>query len=232
MNMNPSFITFTGVDDWSDINEMAALSDLYPIEWGILFSPTRQGVDPRYPRYETISRIVDAGRGAVLGGLRFAAHICGGHARAIMDEGPKAFMEATPARLPVDLSDFRRIQVNHAAPSTLQIQRFARGWSTRPRGIAQSRGSVFPSDERVDWLFDCSGGTGAEPAAWPPHPGWRRLVGYAGGINPANVASVVDAIGAAGPYWIDMESGVRTDNRVDLAKCRAVCESVYGARRA
>jgi hypothetical protein len=29
-------------------------------------------------------------------------------------------------------------------------------------------------------------------------------------------------------YWIDMESGVRTDGVFDLAKCEAVCRAVYG----
>jgi hypothetical protein len=31
-----------------------------------------------------------------------------------------------------------------------------------------------------------------------------------------------------GRYWIDMESGVRTDDRFDIEKCRAVCEAVFG----
>jgi phosphoribosylanthranilate isomerase len=81
---------------------------------------------------------------------------------------------------------------------------------------------TFPDDDTVDWLFDRSGGL------WPPHPGGDRLVGYAGGIGPDNVADVLEQIGATGPYWIDMESGVRTDDRFDLGKCRRVCEAVYG----
>ena len=45
----PEFITFTGADDHTDVRDMVALSKLYPIEWGILFSISRQGTDPRYP---------------------------------------------------------------------------------------------------------------------------------------------------------------------------------------
>jgi phosphoribosylanthranilate isomerase len=94
------------------------------------------------------------------------------------------------------------------------------------RCIAQCR-AAFPDDTSVDWLFDASSGRGIAPAAWPAHPG--RRVGYAGGIKPDNVLDVIRAgVGAAGPYWIDMESGVRTDDRFDLTKCRQVCEAVYG----
>jgi phosphoribosylanthranilate isomerase len=60
----------------------------------------------------------------------------------------------------------------------------------------------------------------------PPYPG--RPVGYAGGIGPDNVVDIIKRINAAGPYWIDMESKIRTDNWLDLKLCRAVCEAVYG----
>ncbi len=60
------------------------------------------------------------------------------------------------------------------------------------------------------------------------------LVGYAGGLKPSNIAQQLPLIAAAagdGPYWIDMESGVRdADDRFDLGKCRAVCEAVYRSR--
>jgi hypothetical protein len=45
------------------------------------------------------------------------------------------------------------------------------------------------------------------------------------------VDEVLAAVASTGPYWIDMESGVRTDDRFDLGKCRAVCDAVYGGGR-
>ena len=148
-----------------------------------------------------------------------SAHLCGRYSDDIMAD--REFLD-----VPADLSFFRRIQVNHAEPKTDRIIYFRNGWG-RMRCIAQTR-EAFPKDTSVDWLFDASGGRGIAPAVWPPHPG--RLVGYAGGINPDNVLAVLAAgVGAAGPYWIDMESGVRTDDRFDLKKCLAVCEAVYGA---
>jgi phosphoribosylanthranilate isomerase len=72
-------------------------------------------------------------------------------------------------------------------------------------------------------LFDASAGRGVAPDGWPaPLPG--HFCGYAGGINPGNVAGHIEKIRAAGAVdtWIDMESGVRTDDRFDLDKVRAV----------
>lgn len=212
----PNFITFTGADDWADIDDMRALARRYPIEWGILFSPSRQGVHPRYPGGEAQSRFAWSG-------LRLAAHLCGGHSNAIMT--------GAPMNTPVDFGIFDRIQINHAEPLPDRISAFRRGWG--PRCIAQCRiaGALFPRDTSIDWLYDPSGGRGVAPPSWswPTHPGGNRLVGYAGGISPTNVRAVIAAINAAGPYWIDMESGVRdADDRFDIDRCTAVCAAVYG----
>lgn len=48
----------------------------------------------------------------------------------------------------------------------------------------------------------------------------------AGQCREETLAKLDIAPGAA--YWIDMESGVRTQGRFDLAKCEAVCRAVYG----
>ena len=76
-------------------------------------------------------------------------------------------------------------------------------------------------------LFDTSGGKGLHPIAFPEYPG--HFCGYAGGIGPRNVLHTLDAINAPSDnYWIDMESGVRSDGWFDLEKVKQVCEWVYG----
>lgn len=212
MSRKPEFITFTGADDHTDVQDMLALSRLYPIEWGILFSPVRQGREPRYPGDEAVSRYTWA-----TDVMRMSAHLCGAHTRAIM--------AGEDIKAPADFGYFKRIQINHANPDPRRINEFRRGWG--PRCIAQTRGD-FPRNTSIDWLFDASGGRGIEPASWPRHPG--HLAGYAGGIKPGNVLAVIAAIDAPGPYWIDMESGVRTDDWFDLNLCRQVCELVYGEK--
>lgn len=85
-------------------------------------------------------------------------------------------------------------------------------------------------DCRVDWLFDTSFGKGSRPSAWPMLPIAGPFCGFSGGLNPDNVRDTIERI-AAPPgalYWIDMESGVRTDGWLDVSKCEAVCRAVYG----
>ena len=216
MLRTPEFITFTGADNWTDVNGMRALSRKYPIEWGVLFSRSRQGTDPRYPSVSKISNFMWSD-------LRLSAHLCGAYTEEIMAEG------RITGHVPADLGYFHRIQINHRSPAPEQIIRFRSGWG-KMRCIAQTPGDTddFPPDTSVDWLCDASGGRGQSRTSWPKKP-MHRLVGFAGGLNPANVVEALHVISAGdGQYWIDMESGVRTDDRFDLEKCRAVCEAVYG----
>ena len=63
-----------------------------------------------------------------------------------------------------------------------------------------------------------------------PDQALALTIGEPGGIGPDTVGEILARI-AAPPgalYWIDMESGVRTDGAFDLAKCEAVCRAVYG----
>ncbi len=212
----PEFITFTGVDDDTNPSELVKLSDDYPVEFGLLFSPKRQGLEPRYPKLTTIEWLAEELP------LRWAAHLCGDDARAWIDDDI----------CPHDLVNFQRVQINTARPN---VQPSVIGNSAAKRNlraILQCRGE-FPRVASVDVLFDASGGRGISPNAWPLASN-TTFCGYAGGLRPENVAAAVYVISQrATRYWIDMESGVRDDrDRFDLAKCRAVCEAVYGKRGA
>lgn len=211
----PEFITFTGLDARTDLARCGELSRRYSIEWGVLFSRSRQGNEPRYPDAATLTRIINDGP------CRIAAHLCGAYAREIMAG------ESPSPRLPVDLMCFGRNQINHGQPDAMKVAQFVRG-DCGARGIAQCRGDEFPAYSGIDWLFDRSGGEGKAPDIWPRHPGGGRLVGFAGGIGPGNVLNALNRIDSTDPYWIDMESGVRTDDWLDLAKVEAVCRAVYG----
>ena len=208
----PEFITFTGLDAATDLSRAKALSHRFPIEWGVLFSGSRQGNEHRYPDAVTVANIAN------FGGLRLAAHLCGSHSADILASKQPA--------LPVGIDHFHRIQINCSRPAILPILSFQ---AAVDRGcVLQCRGDTFPADRSVTWLFDRSGGVGKQPDTWPPHPDNETLVGYAGGIGPDNVLSTLKAVSGAGPYWIDMESNVRTDDVLDLDKCEMVCRLVYG----
>lgn len=213
----PRFITFTGVDEATSLDDLRVISAHYPVEWGVLFSPRHQGTDNRYPSIRFVQQLTG------IKGIRLAAHLCGGYARELISEGKTSLDLAIK-------SHFARVQINTADPNIdLQaISAWAR--SLEVEVIVQCRDG-FPSDGSVSWLYDVSGGRGLTPALWPPaHP--DVLCGYAGGIGPHNILQVLDRIGAiSNAYWLDMESHVRSQGDLfDLRKCLAVCEAVYGVR--
>lgn len=209
----PVFITFTGADSMDLIPGMLALSRQYPVEWGILIDPARQGI-PLFPDHKT--------RVAIQGsGLRLSAHVCGELAQAIAEGRDPGF----------DFSGYSRVQINHgrAGSSEQEIQNcYLFGLRHGVRPALQSQG-VFPDDGRVDWLYDVSFGNGVKPSAWPPLQGAHPFCGFSGGIGPASIREVLQTlvITPGTPYWLDMESGVRSNNQFDLAKCRLVCEATF-----
>lgn len=206
--MKPNFITFTGVDSETDLERVLDLSQRFPLEWGMLFSPDRQDKEPRYPDYETIEKMRALP-------VAKSAHLCGGYSKMVM----------AGDHLPLDLTNFARVQVNSRKPDPAAIVKFAAPRFITP--IMQTRELDFPEDKGVAILFDRSGGHGTTPDAWPKHPS-KRLVGYAGGINPDNIEDVLATVDSSGPYWLDMETGIRTNDYLDLDKCEAVARAVYG----
>jgi len=215
MTQLPAFIAFTGVDRIEALPGMAALSARYPIEWGVLLDEAQEDA-PLFPDAELRARL----RGM---GLRLAAHVCGAAARAIAGE---------PGFDALAIAGFQRVQVNHGFQGSNETQIANVSAYGRRKGVRAMLQTLdrFPDDMRVDWLFDVSFGTGVRPTAWPPLPGSGPFCGYSGGIGPETAAAVVAAIAAptGALYWIDMESRIRTDGWLDLAKCEAVCRAVYG----
>lgn len=211
--MKPNHITFTGIDYQTDLEDLKAVSKEFPCEWGILFSVDQQGLDQRYPAHH----IIEA---ALSSDLMFSAHLCGKYAHEVM--------ETSQSQL--DLSRFTRVQVNHTKPDPAALARFSDKVGIPV--IAQWRDSEqFPENYKgVSWLYDTSGGRGTMPDHWPINTS-NNMAGYAGGINPTNVAQVIAAVKDLSPagYWIDMETGVRTNNDLDLEKVRAVINAVKAA---
>jgi hypothetical protein len=210
----PAFVTFTGVDHADLLPGMQALSKRFPIEWGVLIDPGQEG-RTLYPGREHRQSIQASA-------LRLSAHVCGAAARSIVEgHDPE-----------VDLAGFSRLQVNHSrnGSSELEIRNCCAFGARLGMRIALQCQGRFPADDRVDWLYDVSFGTGKRPTTWPPIAPGGSLCGYSGGLGPSTLAELLPqfpvAPGAA--FWIDMESGVRTAGRFDLEKCATVCELVFG----
>ncbi len=214
-------VTITGADDAVNIGDLVALSERFPfVEWGILFSASREGT-PRYPSH---GWRLDFQRRAEDANIYSSAHLCGSIARDAMSGVAHS----------ASLREYGRIQVNGFMPCD-GLARFANVMVPTSEVICQVRdasaladGVEFAAGIYGSVLFDPSGGRGVETAAWPPiqdAPYWYGGgIGYAGGIKPENVLDVLAAIGPdrTDPFWIDMESGVRTGDQFDLARVESV----------
>jgi len=215
MKQRPIFISFTGADSDLHLSAMQALSSVYPIEWGILLDESQAGA-ALFPCESTLAKIKAAP------GLRLAAHVCGEQASRIAN---------APKEASVCLAGFQRLQVNHgfSGSDAVQVENSVR--FGRSRGLRTMLQTVdeFPADDRLDWLYDVSFGTGKSPGRWPAIPPSPPLCGYSGGINPENVMDVLESIAApeGAQYWIDMESGIRTEGAFDISKCERICRAVY-----
>lgn len=224
----PDFVTFTGIDEWTDLRRVEDLSSRYPIEWGILFGNVHK------PRYPSLRRVCEA---LMLKNVRFSAHLCGWFAESVNG--------GTLPPLPFDR--FARIQVN-AGPQSYRIEALRRAMSTLGRPvIVQCRGETFGFNENRDGssqgfpdglseslhpLHDESGGQGVLPRSRPPQ-GDIPYVGYAGGLGPNNIAATISSLDAS-HYWLDMETGIRgpgpdgEGDRLDLDQCERVCREIWG----
>jgi len=213
--MTLNHVTFTGVDAKTDLHRVVELSDRYPIEWGVLHSRTSKS--QRYPQDMDLERIEDFGADR---GLMLAAHVCGSVSREFQTRDGWDV---------VNPYIYGRIQVNSGSyEDTMDnlrhhLDMFGNGGT---RIILQHRDGVFPNDPDFDFLLDRSGGRGVVETEFPSARS-GTFCGYAGGIGPENVAEVLENIGVQHRFWIDMESGVRTDDWLDLDKCAAVCQTIW-----
>lgn len=223
--------TLTGVDETTPIDTLIALTEAHPIvEWGILFSPSRQGQPGRYPSHGAIQRILD--------GLpvhaRVALHLCG---RAVPDllDG-ELTVQALAGRI---AARGGRLQFNVNARGNPALVATLVDWlETHPNdvpAITQHNASNAPLLDRLRhrpnhaFLVDASGGRGIDPGGDWPAPQAERW-GYAGGLGPDNLAVQLPRIAAAAgkhPVWIDMESRLRdAQDRFDLGAAERCLQAV------
>lgn len=221
--MKLRYCSLTGADDAVKIDDLSALAAEFPfVETAILLMPDKAG-QPRFPTYDWIRRFAAQYKGA-----HKAMHLCG--------EALLRFVEDDAEILDL-MRGFSRSQLNltfadagqKVAPQKLADQaakypqfEFIIQYGPQHKGFLP----YFEPVPNHALLFDDSAGRGVSPDHWPaPVPG--HFCGYAGGLKPENLEHHIDLIDQAvgdDITWIDMETGIRTDDRYDLAKCRRVLE--------
>lgn len=229
--MRLKHITFTGVDAKTDIKALQEIQEQYPIaEFGVLTS---------YHWYENGNRYLEP---QLLGNfqgcqLNLALHLCGSSALEAADGQWRMIRKHTLDYLWL----FDRVQLNVAnrtdnpkrISSLRPDERTELIIQQHPDNTALYEESKYLGNDEnggVSMLLDASGGQGIDtPIKIYPSDG---KIGYAGGINPDNVgdklAYLLENV-KQGSFWIDMESGVRTDDWFDVNKVSrvlAICKEV------
>lgn len=219
--MNLKTVTITGVDDKTNLCSLKALSQDYPfVEWGILFSATRTGIEPRYPTLNTMHHINNLD-------LNLSVHLCGSLARDAVANTGYPFQAAMQF-----VSNAKRIQINLGKDidkyadlqNILLPQAVLMGVQCIMQVYSFDSPAVVPGiTDRVVYLHDASGGRGIVGEFQKPID--EFLVGFAGGITPYNFSTKIEQIiklDFQNDFWIDMESGVRTDDYLDLDKVEQI----------
>ncbi|MCB9990445.1 MAG: hypothetical protein H6867_03565 [Rhodospirillales bacterium] len=221
--MKLRYVSITGADDAIDLADLDQIAAAYPfVEFAILCMPERMG-ENRFPSADWIRNFSQH-----YTGRHKAMHLCGS-AFLGFASGDAAILEL--------MSGFHRVQLNLKfgdVAGRVDFQDLIAQVKAHPEfefifQYGEGLEPILPLLSGIEnhaILFDESAGTGTCPAGWPaPLPG--HSCGYAGGLNPENLAGQLEKISsAAGPVttWIDMESGVRSDDLFDLAKVRRVLD--------
>lgn len=204
-------VTITGADDQVMHEDLVKLSKEFPfVEWGILFSISREGT-ARYPTLPWIEKFLPLKQE---NDLQISVHLCG-----------QASYGAYIAGYTQDINPFigiaDRIQINgfraNRAGGLLKLPDSFEYILQVPSADKLEETAKFTTNLlKASALFDPSGGKGLPATEWPKPPP-NLKIGYAGGINIHNIDSVLDILSDRDyDFWIDMESGVRTDDRFDL----------------
>jgi hypothetical protein len=222
-------VTFTGADDRTNPADLAALSREYPfVEWAVMFSGSRTGRESRFPSLGQLERIGDLNANlAVHLNDRLARDAASGDGYPV--EAVLQFVRGA-RRVQINLFRevdhypdlFRHLRDERRAPEVefiVQVYGFDSPVATAARHVSGTG--------RVTFLHDVSGGRGVVGRFEPPVN--DDYVGFAGGIHAGNVEEKLQeiaALGHANPFWIDMETGVRTEDRFDLDKVERVLRLV------
>ena len=235
------YVTLTGAGEKTSFAAMQRLSEAFPfVEWGVLYSPDRAGVEARYPTLDWLENFSEKARRAR---MNVALHLCGSAVRNLVALAPKVGLHSDnapePARRLFNLAQtFGRVQLNMRATKwdvpalKALIEQLTRSenrthailqWNLSNREACQALAGTYG----FEVLADSSGGRGISPEAWPDlHDRLARHAGFAGGLGPDNIAEqlgVLNVLTKDRLFWVDMEGKLRDDeDEFDLDRCEQV----------
>eukprot|EP00929_Paragymnodinium_shiwhaense_P119264 TRINITY_DN91149_c0_g1_i1.p1 TRINITY_DN91149_c0_g1~~TRINITY_DN91149_c0_g1_i1.p1 ORF type:complete len:979 (+),score=240.35 TRINITY_DN91149_c0_g1_i1:101-3037(+) len=237
-----------GVDESVDVELLRLLSSRYPqVEFGVLFREDKEG-SPRYPSPAWVEELASQAA-ACMPPMLLAAHLCGKRCGELLNTGKtdyvmKRIVELGFGRIQVNATKINGVEIPDMKVAAQNLRQVVDKitdveWIIQANDETKVLYEEFLNDPspayNVSILFDSSCGTGTEMTAIQPLPANGLRCGYAGGIGPANVRSMLQKLRAGAAkgktIWIDMEGKLRgnLDGKevFDFTKAQAVCKAVH-----
>lgn len=220
-------ITFTGIDGWTDIDELEVIQNQYSmVEFGVLLSKNWHENGMRYYNPDALRRLAHSG-------LNLSCHLCGRIAREAVRNNFEPAIDLCKGYFDI----FKRCQLN--------IARNANNPEKLVLDVPDSLEEVIIQQKSVDdvelWrsglpnpklsvLLDASGGRGIVSDIYALDTPLK--VGYAGGLSVDNIVKALTFLEQSPvvrQYWVDMESSVRTNDVFDVNKVWDVMNAINSA---
>lgn len=221
-------VSFIGIDKKTDMDRLLRIAEKYPeVEFGFLCSSSLTNTDQnnRYPKLVLLQKLKNKK-------VNLSLHVCGKLARTVCQTGN--FEEIKKFVGPY-FDMFDRIQLNvvgsrfkELITDTCSKQIIIQTNLSEPKSKATYEAFREANIDNIVFLSDNSGGKGL--AVDFDYFEGLDFQGFAGGLNPDNILERKEEIDILWEkdYWLDMESGVRTDNWFDLDKVEDICKKVFG----
>lgn len=223
--MQLKYCSITGADDDVVIDDLSEIARRYPfLENAILLLPSRMG-QARFPTDTWITKFSSS-----YSGKHRAMHLC--------EDALLGFIAGDKEVLRL-MHGFQRIQLNlkfgniEGRYDPLDLVNRVKETPEKEFIIQYSKDKhgllpLFRDVKNHAVLYDDSAGRGISPDSWDA-PLEGHFCGYAGGMNPDNVGhnlEIISKVAEGYVTWIDMETGVRTNDCFDLSKVERVLEIV------
>ena len=223
-------ISFIGIDKKTDIERLLKIAEKYPeVEFGFLCSESVTGTNQnnRYPALILLQKLKNKS-------VNLSLHVCGKLARTVCQTGNFDEVKKLVGQY---FDMFDRIQLNvvesrfkELVTNTCGKQIVIQTNLSEPKSKQTYEMFREANIDNIVFLSDNSGGKGLE-VEFDYFEG-VDYQGFAGGLNPENILERKEEIDILWEkdYWLDMESGVRTDDWFDLDKVEDICKKVLGER--
>lgn len=228
-------LSITGADNLVDVNQLKNLVNQYPdLELAILYFPEKENIN-RNPGFIWRLNFFDN-----IPKNNTAIHLCGEKVFNIILSN-----EFETTLLFKELQKTQRIQININARKDIfnneDIHKIykkllSHGFEIILQYHERSKFWILPflndnASNKIHILLDSSLGKGIAPEKFTiPEEliQFNLPIGFAGGLNPQNIDVIHEQIKLfnLANYWLDLESGVRTDNNFDMHKAQLLCEKV------